>query len=343
MPAVRTSLAVAALTSIVSASTIPYQIFYHTDSNASMPYSDAPVMYSEWANAAYRHVETYDSSNFFKQFQFITGPDPTHGYVDYVTHSEALRSGIANTNNRKVHIGVDHTTYNPSGGRKSIRLSSLRTYTHGLFIADIEHMPSSACGSWPAFWTFGSGWPNQGEIDIIEGVNAALSNTITLHTSPGCVINVDGSQDGTSSTGTNCNAGNGNSGCGVTTRAPYGDTFNSQGGGVYAMQWESSGVYVWFFPRDRIPADISHGAPRTQNWGLPIVAFNGGPACNVDEHFANHNIIFDTTFCGDWAGSVWSQGSCAHRADTCQEYVANNPGAFVDSYWSINSLKVYQL
>lgn len=164
MPAVRTPLAVAALTSIVSASTIPYQIFYHTNSNASKPHSNARVMYTEWAAADYHQVDTYDSSNFFQKFQFYTGGDPTHGYVNYVNQGDAQNSGLINTNNGQVHIGVDHTTYNPSGGRKSVRLSSSKTYTHGLFIADIAHMPSSACGSWPAFWTFGDNWPNQGEM-----------------------------------------------------------------------------------------------------------------------------------------------------------------------------------
>jgi hypothetical protein len=71
---------------------------------------------------------------------------------------------------------------------------------------------------------------------------------------------------------------------------------------ITAMQWESSGVYVWFFPRGSIPSDITDGAPVTGNWGLPIVAFNGGSSCNIDSFFANENIVFDTTFCGD----VWS-------------------------------------
>jgi hypothetical protein len=108
------------------------------------------------------------------------------------------------------------------------------------------------------------------------------------------------------------------------------------------MQWESSGVYVWFFPRGSVPADIESGAPRTANWGLPTAAFNGGSGCQINKYFANMNIVFDTTFCGDWAGSVWSNGACASKG-SCVSYVANNPQAFVDSYWLINSLKVYQL
>ena len=40
---------------------------------------------------------------------------------------------------------------------------------------------------------------------------------------------------------------------------------------------------------------------------------------------------------------VWStDATCSSLASTCQAYVQDNPEAFVDTYWSINSLKVYQ-
>ena len=60
--------------------------------------------------------------------------------------------------------GVE-TTKQYDDGRPSIRLESKNSYTHGLFVADIQHMPDSICGVWPAFWTLGSGtWPYNGEI-----------------------------------------------------------------------------------------------------------------------------------------------------------------------------------
>jgi beta-glucanase (GH16 family) len=55
-------------------------------------------------------------------------------------------------------------------------------YNEGLFVADIQHMPGNACGIWPAFWSFGNNWPYDGEIDIIEGVNAQKNNLYSLHT-----------------------------------------------------------------------------------------------------------------------------------------------------------------
>jgi hypothetical protein len=35
-------------------------------------------------------------------------------------------------------------------GRNSVRLVSKKSWTHGLFIADIAHMPGGICGTWPA-------------------------------------------------------------------------------------------------------------------------------------------------------------------------------------------------
>jgi hypothetical protein len=296
------------------------------------------------AFATYNPVDTYDYTNFFSAFQFITGPDPTHGFVNYVNQATAQNTGLINTNNNQVYVGVDHTTAYPSNGRNSVRLSSNKAYTHGLFIADISHMPGGICGTWPAFWLFGPNWPSNGEIDIIEGVNAQSTDSITLHTSSDCVINNAGSQSGTTTLTADCNTGNANTGCGVstTTTNAYGTGFNNVGGGVYAMQWESSGIYVWFFQRGQIPSDITNGRPVTGNWGTPVVAFNGNAGCNIDAHFSNNNIIFDTTFCGDWAGSVWGSSSCASLASSCQNYVAENPGAFTNAYWAINSVKVYQ-
>ena len=111
---------------------------------------------------------------------------------------------------------------------------------------------------------------------------------------------------------------------------------------MYAMQWSSSGIYVWFFERSAIPGDITDGSPNVAGWGTPTASFSRS-GCDFDTYFSQNNIVFDTTFCGTWAGSVWdSQGSCGSLADSCQDYVANNPGAFEGAYWLINSVTVYQ-
>ncbi|KAI9737273.1 MAG: hypothetical protein M1818_005806 [Claussenomyces sp. TS43310] len=293
---------------------------------------------------AYSLSETYDSTNFFDQFTFFTGTDPTNGDVDYVAQDVASSGGLAEYQNSQVYLGVDYTTNNPSGGRESVRLSSNTAFTQGLFIADIAHMPGSICGVWPAFWTFGPNWPASGEIDIIEGVNAGTTDQVTLHTSSGCSVSIDGSSSEATLANSDCNYQNANTGCGVTTTdtTNYGNGFNSNGGGVYAMQWASDGIYVWFYAHGNVPSDMLSDSPDTTTWGTPMVSLRSN-TCDFGSHFANHNIIFDTTFCGDWAGDVWgSDATCSPLADTCNDYVNGNPSAFQEAYWLINSVKVFQ-
>jgi hypothetical protein len=296
------------------------------------------------STSSYTLKETYDHTNFFSTWAFFTGGDPTHGYVNYLSQSAAQFAGLINTNNSQIYMGVDYTTMNPSAGRASVRLSSNVAWTHGLFIADIAHMPGGICGTWPAWWLVGPNWPSNGEIDIIEGVSQQTTDSITLHTAAGCSINTSGSQSGSVLDHTDCNTANANDGCGVsTTNAQgYGAGFNAIGGGVYAMRWTSAAIAVWFFPRNAIPSDITSGNPNPSGWGTPVVTFNGGSGCNIDLYFNNQQMVFDTTFCGDWAGNVWSSGSCASKANSCQAYVGANPGAFQGEYWLINSVKVYQ-
>jgi hypothetical protein len=94
------------------------------------------------------------------------------------------------------------------------------------------------------------------------------------------------------------------SGCGVVdgTSVSYGTGFNANNGGVFATQWTSDFIRIWFFPSGRIPSDITDGAPDPSTWGLPVSNFEG--SCEIDDHFKNHNIIFDTTFCGGWGAAV---------------------------------------
>lgn len=106
--------------------------------------------YLKHESAAYGLVDTYDSTNFFSEFTLFSGADPTEGFVNYQgDQSAASSAGLINTNNNQIYMGVDHTNTvaTSSAGRPSIRVTSNKAYTHGLFIADIAHMPGSICGS----------------------------------------------------------------------------------------------------------------------------------------------------------------------------------------------------
>lgn len=315
-------------------------------SNRLVALAGTILLASKAAQAKYQLDTTYDTTNFFDQFDFFTQPDPTKGFVEYVDGQTANKEGLAGYSKGGIYMGVDYKTVNPANGRKSVRVTSKKAFTRGLFIADILHMPGSICGSWPAYWMFGPNWPGSGEIDIIEGVNAQTKNAVTLHTSPGCTVSNTGTMSTTKFASANCGAAGDSAGCGQQTadNQNYGDGFNTIGGGVYALQWTSEQISVWFFPRSKIPQDINSQNPTPQNWGQPVARFVGGDSCSIDKNFANHNIVFDITFCGTWAGNanVWgSDKECSALAPTCQQYVSNNPQAFADAHWVIKSINVY--
>ena len=137
----------------------------------------------------------------------------------------------------------------------------------------------------------GPNWPSGGEIDIIEGVNLVQSNQMTLHTSPGCTVDVgSGGQTGTSTGDQGCGDNGGYAGCAVisNTGTTYGTPFDNENGGVYAMEWQGSGIQIWYFPRSGIPSDISSGNPNPAGWGTPQANFGG---CNFDQYFTNLNIV----------------------------------------------------
>ncbi|MCJ1329307.1 hypothetical protein MMC10_005986 [Thelotrema lepadinum] len=310
------------------------------------------------ADAAYKLVDDYTANTFWNGFQFFDDADPTAGtvkYMDRVTaNKQSLAGNLPNMGNA-IYMGVDSVSQAPDG-RASVRISSNKSYNKGLFIVDIQHMPGGICGTWPAFWMLGGpdAWPAAGEIDIVEGVNSNFQNLMTLHTSQGCTMNKSGKFTG-NMTSTNCGSSNSdNTGCQIaeSSKLSYGTAFNENGGGIFAAEWTSQAITIHFFPRNStIPSDIPTGQsaansssppPDTSKWPTPSAVFSG---CQIDSHFKNMNLIFDTTFCGQWAGKpdVWSADpTCAAKAGTCADFVKNNPSEFKDAYWAVNSVRVWQ-
>lgn len=195
-------------------------------------------------------------------------------------------------------------------------------------------MPGGVCGTWPAFWMLGSGqWPTNGEIDIVEGVNDDRTNLMTLHTSDSCVAESPLDASGELLSG-NCAVSSSPAGCGVNASGPgtYGQDFNEAGGGVYAVQWTSEFIKMWFFPRNLVPVVLFKETPDVNQLGPPQAHFEGS-TCDIDSHFKEHRLIFDTTFCGDWAGNTYAQSGCPQlegvsSMESCIDYVANHPDAF---------------
>ncbi|KAK8065755.1 Hyaluronidase [Apiospora hydei] len=292
---------------------------------------------------------TYAGSNFFDGFKFMADNDPTKGFVDYLPRNEAESRGLVKVQGNQVRIQADSTTsYNINDkGRASIRLESFDTFDNGLLLADIAHMPGSACGIWPAFflasWTFNFDENPYGEIDILEGAMFQDGNAVTLWTSEQCRFTNIGSKEERNNCNINADPPRGCGSMGPSNS--YGTPFNNVGGGVYAMYLQDKRVRVWFFPSAQVPADVRCDSPNPDGWGAPISDFqtkNGG--CDVAKTFHTQSIIINTDFCGSGVDQDWwdNNAECVRVAPTCNEYVAKNPAAFTEAYWLINSIKLFQ-
>ncbi|EAU84009.2 glycosyl hydrolase family 16 [Coprinopsis cinerea okayama7 len=286
--------------------------------------------------------DDYKGHDFFDHFEFFNWTDPTK----YVSREEAFARRLAYVQDDGIVVmKADDTSHLPRGEfRSSVRINTIKRYTTGLFILDLNTAPWG-CGVWPAWWSTGDNWPVSGEIDIIEGVHDNEHNQIAWHTEPGCVLDTEESFTGNVSIksggpAVECNAHiNQNAGCSITewSRASYGPYFDEQGGGVFAMKWDENGIAVWSFYRAAIPKDITEGNPNPRNWGDPSALLGPGK-CNIMEYFRNHTVILNITFCGDWAGNSYATSGCP---GTCPDRLMD-PANFVNATWSINSMKVYR-
>jgi len=300
-------------------------------------------------NRTFNLVDLYQGKTFFDGWEFFNFPDPTHGNVNYLSQQDAFSKGLAfvQPDNTTV-LAVDDTTFLPVGGnRDSVRINTKKGYTGGLFIADFWAMPHG-CGVWPAWWSVGPGWPNAGEIDIVEGVNNQISNQMTLHTSEGCTLDRQASPDpnfqlSIATTGeiltSQCAFLNGNNdGCAFSDTDPrsHGKGFNLIAGGVFAHLWERDSIKVWRFPRGEIPPDIDTKNPNPASWPTPAAVFTSA-SCDIEKHFRDHQLVLDTTICGDFAGGQYPKSGCP---GTCAEAVAN-PKNFKFAKWKINYIAVY--
>ncbi|KAF8544387.1 concanavalin A-like lectin/glucanase domain-containing protein [Trichophaea hybrida] len=183
--------------------------------------------------------------------------------------SVTLSSGLIHASNTSIYLGADYTSLAPHG-RSSVRLESKERYTKGLFILDVDHIPYS-CGVWPAFWTYAHPWPSEGEIDIIEGVHEQSSNSIVIHTPTDlCTCPPSTLEPGVPSPAMDQY---------VKIEDPRRNSYGSPGfaGGVYTMEW--TGI-AW------VPVE-----------------------CGMKKLRSGHRLVFNITFCGEWAGleSVWGE------------------------------------
>ncbi|KAG8158863.1 hypothetical protein KVR01_011306 [Diaporthe batatas] len=303
--------------------------------------------YPNYKRLVYTLSDEYSGSEFFDNFDYFTGYDPTHGFVHYVPREQAEALNLTYASPSSAVLRVDtsvgpSSTPDASTGRFSVRATSKRQYgSSGLFVFDVMHTPHG-CGTWPALWLADpANWPDNGEMDVMEATNLGdEGNAMTLHTSSGCGMGGHRRKMTGESVHGSCASTGGadNAGCGVEgPAATYGEAFNAGGGGVMALEWRSAGIRMWQFPRAAVPADITGGEPDPSTWGTALADFPD-TGCDIDKHFRNQSIIMNIDLCGDLAGSLYGGTSCPSN---CTDFVANNPDEFVNAYWEVGAFRVY--
>ncbi|PPQ67875.1 hypothetical protein CVT25_010314 [Psilocybe cyanescens] len=292
---------------------------------------------------SYKLKDLYQGQSFLNDWDFFSGEDPTNGNVNYQTQENAIKKGLAYVqDDGSTVLAVDDFSTVPVNGRRdSVRISSKKTYSNGLFIADFFTMPHG-CSVWPAYWSFGPNWPAAGEIDVLEGVHNQPTNQMSLHTSEGCSLpsKFSASQVTSNVLHTECFVEPSNVGCGFSDTDPnsYGHNFNVAGGGVFAHLWDNTGIKIWRFSRGNIPADITSKNPNPSTWGVPAANFPSA-TCDMASHFFEHNLVINTSICGDFAGATYPTSGCP---GTCGEAVANATN-FKFAKWRLNYIAVYNL
>ncbi|KAG8417995.1 hypothetical protein J3458_005441 [Metarhizium acridum] len=292
--------------------------------------------------------DTYDSTNFFDKFDFMTFDDPNTGFVNYLSRTDAIDGGLATVKDKEVVLKVDSKSIVPTGrrGRDSVRLESKAKLSQGLMIARFTHLPESACGTWPAFWTVGDTWPQDGEIDIIENWNLRGVNNPAFHMANAATYGscrIDGAGQSGEIITSNCDNqfSDGrtqwpNQGCVVKDNGPSGGS-----GGVYAMEWTSDFIKIYSWFPNQVPSNIDSSSPDTSLWGQPTIYLRKD-LCNIDKIFKPQRIVLNIALCGNPVEfSAW-EGTCKQRhGDSCRTYVAENPAAFDNVYFQIQDIRIF--
>ncbi|SCV70197.1 BQ2448_1591 [Microbotryum intermedium] len=301
-------------------------------------------------NAAYTLYKNYSGSTFFDEWTFFGNYDNlTNGDTIWVNKSASSQLAYVNSAGRAI-IKVDNASVVPySYKRDSVRISTNTLFGIGsLWIYDAYHVPYG-CSVWPAMWSVCANWPLNGEIDTFEGEEPTRCTCVSqIHTETGCIAT------GTSSTMTgnltysNCStSANYNSGCTIKDprETSYGADFATNGGGVWATEFASTGIKIWFFPRALVPSDLlatnTSAQPNPSGWGLPVANYPSQPSCDISTYFGPQKLTIDITMCGDWAGtaSVYNQ-TCTLRQSCYLDNVLNASN-YDTAYFELGSVRVY--
>ncbi|KAI6116827.1 hypothetical protein EDD16DRAFT_1896396 [Pisolithus croceorrhizus] len=109
---------------------------------------DEPTVITSSTNKTYTIQDFYQAEDFFKCVVALVTR------ANMILTSDAVSQGLAYVDDcdNSTVLAVDSTSSVPAGGnRPSVRITSNKSYTGGLFILDAAAMPVG-CGTWPSFW-----------------------------------------------------------------------------------------------------------------------------------------------------------------------------------------------
>ncbi|THV07260.1 hypothetical protein K435DRAFT_959858 [Dendrothele bispora CBS 962.96] len=297
----------------------------------------------------YDLVRDYSGITFFDEWDFYGSWDNlTLGDVVWLSESDAFSQGLAYVNSAGNAILKVDNTHNVQDlqKRSSVRITTKDSYAVGsLWIIDLRHIPFG-CSVWPAFWTKGPVWPDDGEIDIMEAINLMPNNQMALHTTSGCMHTTPPNQMG-QTLENDCSTP---SGCTVGELQPnsFGSGFAAMGGGVWATQFDVQGIFIWFWSRPNIPPSIlgstSISPIDISDFGPPSASYLA-TSCDITEFFTPQNLVLDITLCGIWAGlpETWLP-SCGGQGPTNICYTDNvvGPGSnYNDAFFEVSYVRAY--
>ncbi|KAF7986305.1 hypothetical protein HWV62_35260 [Athelia sp. TMB] len=296
--------------------------------------------------AVYNIARDYSGHQFFALFDYygnigdvyyLDQPDATSDHLAYVSSS-----GTA-------IVKVDNSSTVALGGkRNSIRLTSKDAYPVGsLFIIDALHLPFGCSVS--RDFKFSSLMT----ADVPKGLARSMDdgrtmadiwsemtqNEMVIHTRPGCTKTTPQTQTSKSIESTDCSTA---SGCVVQESAAnsYGANFAQAGGGVWAMQFDVSGINIWFW------RSTSESAIDISTWGNPSAQFPSA-TCNMQKYFGAQKIVVDITLCGVWAGANSTyRATCPSAGTTGICNINNVIGSgeqYDDAYFEFNYIRGYTM
>ncbi|KAI0777301.1 concanavalin A-like lectin/glucanase domain-containing protein [Trametes elegans] len=302
----------------------------------------ASAMSMATSSAAYSLARDYSGKTFFDGWDFYGSWDNlTLSQVWWVNDTRAASENLAYVNDAgRAIIRVDNTTNLPADkpNRDTVRITTKDFFDFGsLWVFDATHLPYG-CSVWPAFWSKGPKWPDNGEIDIVEGINLMKDNQMAVHTTWGCTTSDSIVQTGNIGV-TDCSQG---AGCTVHENKAnsFGEGFANAGGGVWATQYDVAGIFIWYWSRPDVPQELTSNASTidTTKWGTPSAAFPVTPQCNVTQFFTPQQLVLDIALCGDWAGVEGIYRSTC--SGTCDVTGPGSP-AYDNAWFEINYLRAY--